>query len=395
MKIHEYQAKEILRKYGIATPQGIACFSVEEAVNAARELVGQLWIVKAQIYAGGRGKGGGVKVAKSLEEVRQHASAILNMRLVTHQTGPEGQIVRRLLIEQGVPIEQEYYVGLVTDRRQQRVCLMASSEGGMDIEKVAAETPEKIHKVLIDPVTGLNNEQAIEMALKIGISTSVNEQVSKLLRQLYQAFDETDASLVEINPLVLTVDKQVIALDAKMNFDDNALFRHPEIAALRDLDEEDPVEVEASKHDLSYIPLDGTIGCLVNGAGLAMATMDIIKLYGGNPANFLDVGGGATVEKVTEAFKLMLKNPKLQAILVNIFGGIMKCDVIAQGVVAAAREVKLSVPLVVRLEGTNVELGKKILQESNLTIISADGMADAAEKVVRATGSPVNAFGQS
>lgn len=395
MKIHEYQAKEILRKYGIATPQGIACFSVEEAVNAARELGGQLWIVKAQIYAGGRGKGGGVKVAKSLEEVRQHASAILNMRLVTHQTGPEGQIVRRLLIEQGVPIEQEYYVGLVTDRRQQRVCLMASSEGGMDIEKVAAETPEKIHKVLIDPVTGLNNEQASEMAQKIGISTSVNAQVSKLLRQLYQAFDETDASLVEINPLVLTVDKQVIALDAKMNFDDNALFRHPEIAALRDLDEEDPVEVEASKHDLSYIPLDGTIGCLVNGAGLAMATMDIIKLYGGNPANFLDVGGGATVEKVTEAFKLMLKNPKLQAILVNIFGGIMKCDVIAQGVVAAAREVKLSVPLVVRLEGTNVELGKKILQESNLTIISADGMADAAEKVVRATGSQVNAFGQS
>lgn len=337
MKIHEYQAKEILRKYGIATPQGIACFSVEEAVNAARELGGQLWIVKAQIYAGGRGKGGGVKVAKSLEEVRQHASAILNMRLVTHQTGPEGQIMRRLLIEQGVPIEQEYYVGLVTDRRQQRVCLMASSEGGMDIEKVAAETPEKIHKVLIDPVTGLNNEQASEMAQKIGISTSVNAQVSKLLRQLYQAFDETDASLVEINPLVLTVDKQVIALDAKMNFDDNALFRHPEIAALRDLDEEDPVEVEASKHDLSYIPLDGTIGCLVNGAGLAMATMDIIKLYGGNPANFLDVGGGATVEKVTEAFKLMLKNPKLQAILVNIFGGIMKCDVIAQGVVAAAR----------------------------------------------------------
>ena len=395
MKIHEYQAKEILRKYGIATPQGIACFSVEEAVNAARELGGQLWIVKAQIYAGGRGKGGGVKVAKSLEEVRQHASAIFNMRLVTHQTGPEGQIVHRLLIEQGVPIEQEYYVGLVTDRRQQRVCLMASSEGGMDIEKVAAETPEKIHKVLIDPVTGLNNEQASEMAQKIGISTSVNEQVSKLLRQLYQAFDETDASLVEINPLVLTVDKQVIALDAKMNFDDNALFRHPEIAALRDLDEEDPVEVEASKHDLSYIPLDGTIGCLVNGAGLAMATMDIIKLYGGNPANFLDVGGGATVEKVTEAFKLMLKNPKLQAILVNIFGGIMKCGVIAQGVVAAAREVKLSVPLVVRLEGTNVELGKKILQESNLTIISADGMADAAEKVVRATGSQVNASGQS
>jgi len=395
MKIHEYQAKEILRHYGITTPKGIACFSAEEAVNAARELGGQLCVVKAQIYAGGRGKGGGVKIAKSLEEVRQYASAILNMHLVTHQTGPEGQIVHRLLIEQGVQIEQEYYVGLVTDRRQQRVCLMASSEGGMDIEKVAAETPEKIHKVLIDPVKGLSEEQAREVTQKIGIPDSANQQASQLLRQLYQAFDETDASLVEINPLVLTTDKQMIALDAKMNFDDNALFRHPEIVALRDLDEEDPIEIEASKHELSYIPLDGNIGCLVNGAGLAMATMDIIKLYGGNPANFLDVGGGATAEKVTEAFKLMLKNSKLQAILVNIFGGIMKCDVIAQGVVAAARDVKLSVPLVVRLEGTNVALGKKILQESNLTIISADGMADAAEKVVRATGLQVTIPSQS
>ncbi len=384
MKIHEYQAKEILREYGIATPEGIACFSVDEAMNAARQLGGQLWVVKAQIYAGGRGKGGGVKVAHSLEEVRQHACAILNMRLVTHQTGPEGQIVRRLLIEQGLQIEKEYYVGLVVDRRQQRVCLMASSEGGMDIEKVAAETPEKIHKVLIDPVAGLREHEAYDVAQKIGIPDCAAQQAYQLLRVLYQIFDEKDASLVEINPLVLTVDKQLIALDAKMNFDDNALFRHLEIVGLRDLNEEDPAEIEASKHELSYIPLDGNIGCLVNGAGLAMATMDIIKLYGGNPANFLDVGGGATAEKVTEAFKLMLRNPKLQAILVNIFGGIMKCDVIAQGVVDAARDVKLSVPLVVRLEGTNVELGKKILKESHLTIISADGMADAAEKVVAA-----------
>lgn len=384
MKIHEYQAKDILQEYGIVTPKGIACFSVDEATDAARQLGGQLWVVKAQIYAGGRGKGGGVKVAHSSEEVRQHASAILNMQLVTHQTGSEGQVVRRLLIEQGVQIEKEYYVGLVVDRRQQRVCLMVSSEGGMDIEKVATETPEKIHKVLIDPVAGLREHEVCDAALKIGIPSSAMQQAYKLLCALYQIFDEKDASLVEINPLVLTMDKRLVALDAKMNFDDNALFRHPEIAELRDLDEEDPVEIEASKHELSYIPLDGNIGCLVNGAGLAMATMDIIKLYGGNPANFLDVGGGATAEKVTEAFKLMLRNSKLQAILVNIFGGIMKCDVIAQGVVDAARVVKLSVPLVVRLEGTNVELGKKILKESHLTIISADGMADAAEKVVAA-----------
>ncbi|ALQ52653.1 ADP-forming succinate--CoA ligase subunit beta [Nitrosomonas ureae] len=386
MKIHEYQAKEILRKYNVTTPTGIACFSVNEAVQAAQQLGGEVWAVKAQIYAGGRGKGGGVKVAKSLEEVRQYAGKILNMRLITHQTGPEGQIVHRLFIEQGVQIEKEFYIGMVVDRGHQRVCLMASSEGGMEIEKVAAETPEKIYKVLIDPLTGLSQQQAEEVAQKIGIPKHSLSDAVALLQGLYQAFDETDASLLEINPLVLTAGHRVMALDAKMNFDDNALFRHPEIVALRDLDEEDPIEIEASKHELSYIPLDGNIGCLVNGAGLAMATMDIIKLYGGNPANFLDVGGGATTEKVTEAFKLMLRNPKLQGILVNIFGGIMKCDVIAQGIVAAARDVQLMVPLVVRLEGTNVNLGKKILADSGLKIISADNMADAAQKAVSAAG---------
>ncbi len=384
MKIHEYQAKEILRKYNVITPKGVACFSVNEAVQAAQQLGGNVWAVKAQIYAGGRGKGGGVKVAKSLDEVRQHASEILNMRLITHQTGPEGQIVHRLFIEQGIQIEKEFYVGMVVDRGQQRVCLIASSEGGMEIEKVAVEAPEKIHKVFIDPITGLSQQQAEEVAQKIGIPKQSLPGAVTLLQGLYQAFDETDASLLEINPLALTSEQQVMALDAKMNFDENALFRHPEIVALRDLDEEDPVEIEASKHELSYIPLDGNIGCLVNGAGLAMATMDIIKLYGGNPANFLDVGGGATAEKVTEAFKLMLRNSKLQGILVNIFGGIMKCDVIAQGIVAAARDVQLKVPLVVRLEGTNVDLGKKILADSGLKIISADNMADAAQKVVNA-----------
>lgn len=384
MKIHEYQAKQILRQFGVVTPQGIPCFSVEESVTAARELGGDVWVVKAQIYAGGRGKGGGVKVAHSLDEVRQFANQILNMRLVTHQTGADGQIVHRLFIEQGVAIAKEFYVGMVVDRSSQRVCLMASSEGGMEIEQVAADTPEKIHKVFIDPIAGLTNQEAKETAIKIGIpEEGVNETIT-LLRGLYQAFDQTDASLVEINPLSLTTDNDVIALDAKMNFDDNGLFRHPEILALRDLDEEEPLEIEASEHDLSYIPLDGNIGCLVNGAGLAMATMDIIKLYGGSPANFLDVGGGATAEKVTEAFKLMLRNPELQAILVNIFGGIMKCDVIAEGIVMAAREVQLTVPLIVRLEGTNVKLGKQILEESGLTIISADNMGDAAQKAVAA-----------
>ena len=386
MKIHEYQAKEILRKYGIPTPRGYACFSVEEAVDAAKKLGGKVWVVKAQIHAGGRGKGGGVKLAKTLDEVRQHAGQILGMQLKTHQTGPQGQKVRRLLVEEGADIRKELYVGMVVDRGSQRVALMASSEGGMDIEEVAAKSPEKIHHVTLHPVSGLSDRDAEDVALKIGIPEKAVPQARELLQALGRAFVEKDASLLEINPLILTGDERVVALDGKINFDDNALFRHPDIVALRDLDEEDPAEVEASKYDLNYIQLDGNIGCLVNGAGLAMATMDIIKLYGGAPANFLDVGGGASTEKVTEAFKIMLRNPKLKAILVNIFGGIMKCDVIAQGVVAAAREVKLGVPLVVRLEGTNVDLGKKILGESGLPIISGNNMADAAEKVVAAAG---------
>jgi succinyl-CoA synthetase beta subunit len=387
MKIHEYQAKEVLRKYGVVTPRGYPCFSVEEAVDAAKKLGGKVWVVKAQIHAGGRGKGGGVKLAKSLDEVKQHAGQILGMQLKTHQTGPGGQKVRRLLIEEGADIKKELYLGMVVDRGSQRVALMASSEGGMDIEEVAAKTPEKIHTVIIqEPFKGLADKDAEDIARKIGVPADSVPQARDLLKALYKAFDETDASLAEINPLILTGDGKVVALDAKMNFDDNALFRHPEIVALRDLDEEDPAEIEASKFDLNYIQLDGNIGCLVNGAGLAMATMDIIKLYGGSPANFLDVGGGASTEKVTEAFKIMLRNPKLKAILVNIFGGIMKCDVIAQGVVAAAREVKLGVALVVRLEGTNVDLGKKILAESGLPIISGNNMADAAQKVVRAAG---------
>ena len=386
MKIHEYQAKEVLRKYGVVTPRGLACFSVEEAVEAARKLGGSVWVVKAQIHAGGRGKGGGVKLARSPDEVKQHATAILGMQLKTHQTGPDGQKVRRLLVEEGADIAKELYIGMVVDRVSQRVVLMASSEGGMDIEEVAANTPEKIHKVAIDPKTGLSDRDAEDIARKIGVPEKGLPQARDILKALYQAFDATDASLAEINPMIVTADERVVALDAKINFDDNALFRHPDLVALRDLDEEDPAEIEASKYDLNYIQLDGDIGCLVNGAGLAMATMDIIKLYGGSPANFLDVGGGASAEKVTEAFKIMLKNPKLRAILVNIFGGIMKCDVIAQGVVTAARQVSLKVPLVVRLEGTNVELGKKILAESGLPIISAANMADAAEKVVKAAG---------
>ncbi|MDD2915282.1 MAG: ADP-forming succinate--CoA ligase subunit beta [Gallionella sp.] len=384
MKIHEYQGKEILRQFGVPTPRGVACFSVDEAVAAAQQLGGSVWVVKAQIHAGGRGKGGGVKVAKSLDQVREYANQILGMQLVTHQTGPEGQKVRRLLIEEGAQIVKEYYIGMVVDRGTQRVALMASSEGGMDIEEVAAHTPEKIHKVWIDPVKGLTDAESDDVARKIGIPEVALSESRACLQGLYRAFVEKDAMLAEINPLVLTGDNHVRALDAKFNFDSNALYRRPEIVEYRDLDEEDPAEVEASKFDLSYISLDGDIGCLVNGAGLAMATMDIIKLYGGNPANFLDVGGGASKEKVTEAFKLMLTNPKLRAILVNIFGGIMRCDVIAEGVVAAAREVHLSVPLVVRLEGTNVELGKKILAESGLPIISGNDMADAAQKVVAA-----------
>ena len=385
MKIHEYQGKEILRRYSVPVPRGEAAFTVDEAVAVAGRLGGPVWVVKAQIHAGGRGKGGGVKLARSLEEVRAHAQAILGMQLVTHQTGPQGQKVRRLLIEEGADIRKELYVGMVVDRATQRVCLMASSEGGMDIEEVAAHTPEKIHRVSIEPQAGLTATDADRVSLAIGIPESLLAPARAALQGLYQAFWDTDASLAEINPLVLTGDGRVVALDAKFNFDSNALFRHPELVALRDLDEEDPAEIAASKFDLSYIQLDGNIGCLVNGAGLAMATMDTIKLYGGTPANFLDVGGGATAEKVTEAFKIMLGSANLKAILVNIFGGIMKCDTIAEGVIAASRAVHLAVPLVVRMKGTNEALGRKLLADSGLPIISADTMAEAAQRVVAAT----------
>jgi succinyl-CoA synthetase beta subunit len=384
MKIHEYQGKELLKRYGVRVPRGVPCFSVDEALTAAQALGGPVWVVKAQIHAGGRGKGGGVKLARSLDEVRAHAQAILGMQLITHQTGPGGQKVRRLLIEEGADIRKELYVGLVIDRVTQRVTVMASSEGGMDIEEVAEKTPELIHKVSIDPATGLTDDQADGLSRAIGIPEASLAQARVVFHGLAKAFWDTDASLAEINPLILTGSGEVIALDAKLNFDSNALFRHPEIVALRDLDEEDPAEIEASKFDLAYIQLDGNIGCLVNGAGLAMATMDTIKLFGGSPANFLDVGGGATAEKVTEAFKIMLRNPELKAILVNIFGGIMKCDTIAEGVITASRAVGLKVPLVVRMKGTNEDLGKKLLADSGLPIISANSMAEAAEKVVAA-----------
>ena len=384
MKIHEYQAKEILRKYGVPTPRGIPAFNVEEAVKAATELGGKVWVVKAQIHAGGRGKGGGVKLARSIDEVKTLAGQILGMQLVTHQTGPAGQKVKRLLIEEGADIKKELYVGMVVDRGSQRVTLMASSEGGMDIEEVADKTPERIHKVFIDPVAGLKDDEADAVARKIGVPEASIPQARAVLKALYKVFDETDSSLAEINPLILTGDGRIVALDCKIDFDGNALFRHPDLLALRDTDEEDPAEVEASRHELNYIQLDGNIGCLVNGAGLAMATMDIIKVYGGSPANFLDVGGGATTERVIEAFKIMLRNPALKAILVNIFGGIMRCDVIATALVEASKAVSLRVPLVARLEGTNVELGKKILADSGLPIISASDMADAAQKVVAA-----------
>ena len=384
MKIHEYQGKEILRRFGVPTPRGIPCFSVDEAMKAAAELGGPVWVVKAQIHAGGRGKGGGVKVAKSMDDVKKYASAILGMQLVTHQTGPQGQKVRRLLIEEGANIARELYVAMVVDRVTQKVTLMASSEGGMDIEEVAAHTPDKIHRIAIDPEAGVTERQADDLSRKIGIPESAIGEARTVIQGLYKAFWETDASLAEINPLIVTGDNHVVALDCKMNFDSNALFRHPEIVAMRDLDEEDPAEIEASKYDLSYISLDGNIGCLVNGAGLAMATMDTIKLFGAEPANFLDVGGGATTEKVTEAFKIMLKNPKVSGILVNIFGGIMRCDTIANGVIDAARQVNLGVPLVVRMRGTNEELGRKLLADSGLPIIQADNMADAAQKIVAA-----------
>ena len=384
MKIHEYQAKDILRQYGVALPEGCVCFSVEEAVSIAEQLGGSQWVVKAQIHAGGRGKGGGVRLADTTAEVRDHADAILGMTLVTHQTGPEGTKVKRLLVEEGVPIRDEMYVGLVVDRVSQKVVFMASSEGGTEIERVAAKAPEKIYKVVVEPSTGLTIGEAKFLAGAIGIPDTLHAESGEIFQALYQAFWDKDASLAEINPLILTEDSRIMALDVKMNFDDNAMYRHPDLQELRDLDEEDEDEVKASKFGLNYISLDGTIGCLVNGAGLAMATMDIIKLYGASPANFLDVGGGATAEQVTEAFKIMLKNEYLKAILVNIFGGIMRCDVIAEGLVNAAKEVSLSVPLVVRLEGTNVERGREILSHSGIAVINATTMADAAEKVAAA-----------
>jgi succinyl-CoA synthetase beta subunit len=384
MKIHEYQGKQILKKFGVSVPRGIHCTSVDDAVKAAETLGGSVWVVKAQIHAGGRGKGGGVKVAKSLEQVREYAGQILGMQLVTHQTGPEGQKVRNLLVEEGADIRHEYYCAALTDRATQAVAMMASSEGGMDIEEVAHRTPEKIIKVFINPLVGMTDEQALTLANGIGVPEGSVAQACDTFRKLYTCYMETDASLAEINPLILEGDGNIKALDAKFNFDSNSLFRQPEIVAMRDLDEEDPDELEASRFDLTYISLDGNIGCLVNGAGLAMATMDTIKLFGAEPANFLDVGGGATTEKVTEAFKIMLKNPKVKGILVNIFGGIMRCDTIADGVVAAARETHLSVPLVVRMKGTNEQIGKQILKDSGLPIISADSMAEAATKIVAA-----------
>ncbi|HOW50388.1 MAG TPA: ADP-forming succinate--CoA ligase subunit beta [Rubrivivax sp.] len=384
MKIHEYQGKEILRNFGVPVPRGYPAFSVREAVEAAQKLGGKVWVVKAQIHAGGRGKGGGVKLARSLAEVEQLAGEILGMQLKTHQTGPEGQKVRRLLIEEGADIQKEYYAAALTDRATQKVALMASSEGGMDIEEVAHKTPEKIIKVFVNPIDGLTDAQAGELADGIGVPAASRAQAVEVFRKLYVTYMDTDASLAEINPLILEGNGQIKALDAKFNFDANALYRHPDIVAYRDLDEEDPAEVEASKFDLSYISLDGNIGCLVNGAGLAMATMDTIKLFGGEPANFLDVGGGATAEKVTEAFKIMLKNDKVKGILVNIFGGIMRCDTIAEGVVAACRAVHLSIPLVVRMKGTNEDIGKKMLADSGLPIISADTMAEAATRIVAA-----------
>lgn len=382
MNIHEYQGKEILRSYGVSVPNGKVAFTVDEAVAAAKEIGTDVVVVKAQIHAGGRGKAGGVKIAKSLDEVRTYAEEILGKVLVTHQTGPEGKEVKRLLIEEGSKIKKEYYVGLVVDRATDRVVMMASEEGGMEIEEVAAKTPEKIFKEAVDPAVGLMPYQARKLAFAINIPDKLVNKAVKFMMGLYQVFVEKDASVAEINPLVVTEDGEVIALDAKFNFDSNALYRHQDIINLRDLDEEDAKEIEASKFDLSYIALDGNIGCMVNGAGLAMSTMDIIKYYGGEPANFLDVGGGATTEKVTEAFKIILSDEKVKGIYVNIFGGIMKCDVIANGVVTAAKEVGIDRPLVVRLEGTNVDLGKQILNESGLNIVAAESMADGAQKIV-------------
>ncbi|APQ59025.1 MULTISPECIES: ADP-forming succinate--CoA ligase subunit beta [Paenibacillus] len=382
MNIHEYQGKEVLKRYGVAVPNGKVAYTVEEAVAAAESLGSAVTVVKAQIHAGGRGKAGGVKVAKGLDEVRTFASEILGKVLVTHQTGPEGKEVKRLLVEEGCDIHKEYYVGVVVDRATGRIVMMASEEGGTEIEEVAAATPEKIFKAVVDPAIGLQVYQARKLAYDINIPNELVNKAVKFMLALYEAFVDKDCSIAEINPLVVTGDGNVLALDAKLNFDSNALFRHKDILELRDLDEEDEKEIEASKYDLSYIALDGNIGCMVNGAGLAMATMDIIKYYGGDPANFLDVGGGATTEKVTEAFKIILSDPKVEGIFVNIFGGIMQCDIIANGVVEAAKQLGLTRPLVVRLEGTNVELGKQILAESGLNIVAADSMADGAQKIV-------------
>jgi len=384
MNIHEYQAKALLKEYGVSILRGQVAYTPEEAESAAKKLGGPIWVVKAQIHAGGRGKGGGVKLAKSVEEVRQLAEDMLGMTLVTHQTGPKGKEVRRLFVEDGCEIARELYLGMVIDRETSQVTFIASIEGGVDIEEVAAKTPDKIRKVSIDPTIGFQSFHGRQLAFGLGLEGKQINKAVAFMSGLYRAVIERDVSLVEINPLVVTTSGDLVALDAKMNFDGNALYRQPRVAELRDLDEEDTHEVEASRHDLNYIKLDGSIGCMVNGAGLAMATMDIIKLYGSSPANFLDVGGGATKERVTAAFKLLLSDPKVEGVLVNIFGGIMRCDVIAEGVVAAAREVNVGVPLVVRLEGTNVELGKQILNESGLAITAASDLADAAEKIVNA-----------
>ena len=384
MNIHEYQAKDLLRKFGVSVPRGGVAYTADEAIKVAEELGGPVWVVKSQIHAGGRGKAGGVKLAKSIEEVKKFSSEMIGSNLVTHQTGPEGKEVTRVYVEEGCDIKRELYLGILVDRTSSRITIMASTEGGMDIEEVAANSPEKILKLSVDPVTGLQAHHSRRIGYGLGLEGGQVKSCIRFLDGMYKAFTELDASVVEINPLVVTGEGDVVALDAKMNFDDNALFRHENIAELRDETEEDPTELEATKYDLNYVKLDGNIGCMVNGAGLAMATMDIIKYYGGEPANFLDVGGGATRDRVTAAFKLILSDPNVEALLVNIFGGIMRCDVIAEGVVAAAREVSLSVPLCVRLAGTNVELGKRILEESGLPIIAADDLADAAEKAVMA-----------
>ena len=383
MNIHEYQAKAVLRDHGVPVANGIAVFSPEEAVSAAKELNGDKWVVKAQIHAGGRGKGGGVKLVESIDEVRAEADRMLGMQLVTHQTGPAGRTVQRVYVEEASSIARELYLSCLVDRATSRVAFICSTEGGMDIEEVAAETPEKILTLTIDPACGYSGFHGRKIAFALGLEGKQVKQCVKLIQNLYNAFIEKDASLVEINPLVVTGDGDLLCLDAKMNFDSNALYRHPDIMELRDIDEEDPAEVEASRFDLNYVKLDGAIGCMVNGAGLAMATMDIIKLYGSEPANFLDVGGGANKEQVMNAFKIILSDDNVEGILVNIFGGIMRCDIIAEGIVAAAKEMDISVPLVVRLEGTNVDLGKKILNDSGLAIIAADNLADAAEKIVK------------